>query len=683
MAKIYYSTQPVWWNTGNEIKPNRAAFNKFTFTQADNFNISWVDEMTIEVIVPNQNLCTLIKIEDNIDNITKYFYLLEVVNRTSVNQECVYELDVWLTYLLPYLEANKDIQNINTIRTLDVSTLAPTINIDPIGVPTGRIITKKFNPIKTINQDANIFRLSGKETSYSEQVSPRPGVSTNIYYVFKSKPTDKVNINISHYFRNTEEILPNYVLVPVLDIGPLGLAITENYDSYIKQSGQLGGWAPQPKQAIHQVLNSAYNLNELVRIVADFGSFNGLGDFLGVWVGPNFFRFKNSGIKVLRQMTGGAISQPVYDVYNTTNIMFRPNDGNPNHNFKSYDAGTEWCTFLALRVSSIPLELTPILNHFEYNNLLTGLKYQENPDSNVIINANSVSFNNSFSYSNGLQTTTTNIALPVAHDIYYNLLAAQRNTLNTSLGLSAMNSILSGLSPLPGIVPPTPSTTLKTYNETKDYFQAHLKAGNIKKRITQKGPRGGLITMGWEDKIQWRKPKSQKQNKQGSISTIHTPGKNVGGYYGAGLGVASAGAQFISTLAQQRAYKEDLRIATSSAVLNENDRYLNWYKIASTMPTLTKAQTDNKTGDQIKSLLNTEFLSGAETEPGIAYRFYGVDSQPQVVSITDTMEAYLQITDNQALSLQNQWGTSYTPTIKAGMLSLLTEGIRITGDIIK
>ena len=72
------------------------------------------------------------------------------------------------------------------------------------------------------------------------------------------------------------------------------------------------------------------------------------------------------------------------------------------------------------------------------------------------------------------------------------------------------------------------------------------------------------------------------------------------------------------------------------------------------MPGLTKVQTDNATGDQISRMLNVEFLSGAETDPGIAYRFYGVDSQPQVVSITDNMEAYLQITDNQALSLQNQ-----------------------------
>ena len=681
MARIYYSTQPVWWNTGNEIKPNRAAFNKFTFTEATNFNISWIDEMTVSVIVPNNNICTLLKIEDNIDNITKYFYLLEVVNRTSVNQECVYELDVWLTYLLPYLEANKNIQNISTIRTLDVSTLEPTINIEPMGVPTGRIITKKFNPINVANMDAQIFRLNGKETAYSTQVAPRPGVSTNIYYVFKSKPTDSVNISISSYYQNTEQILPNYVLVPVLDIGPLGFGITENYDSYAKTSGQLGYYVPTSKQAVHQVLNSSYNLNELVRVVADFGGFNGLGDFLGVWVGPNFFRFKNSGIKVLRQMEGGSTSSKIYDVYNTTNIMFRPAD--QRHNFKSYDAGTDWCTFLALRVSSIPLELTPILNKFEYNNLLIGLKYQENTNNNVIVNANSVSFNNSFNYSNGLQTTTTNIALPVAHDVYYNLLAAQRNTLNTSLGLSAMNSVLTGLSPLPGLIPPGPSTSTRTYNETREVKQQHLEVLHKKERITEKGKRGGMKHMGWKDTTHWYRPDPQKLNTTRTTTAITNPGKRRGGFYSGALGVASAGAQFISTLAQQNAYKADLRIATSSAVLNENDRYLNWYKIAATIPVLTKAQTDNKTGDQIKSLLNVEFLSGAETEPGIAYRFYGVDSQPQVVSITDNMEAYLQITDNQALSLQNQWGTSYTPTIKEGMLSLLTEGIRITGDVIK
>ena len=670
MAKIYYSTQPVWWNTGNEIKPNRAAFNKFTFTEATNFNISWIDEMTVSVIVPNNNVCTLLKIEDNIDNITKYFYLLEVVNRTSVNQECVYELDVWLTYLLPYLESTKSTNTIKSIRTLDVSTLANTVNIEPIGVPTGRIITNTIHSLPSGNTDLPLTRMSGKETSYQNGCVPIPGVSTNIYYVFKSKPTE-FKINDTPITVDAEQVLPNYVLVPVLNIAGLGVGCRGT-------SYQATTNIPISQEYTHQVLNSAYNLQELARVVNDFGSFNGLGDFLGVWVGPNFFRLGSCGISVWREEKKTGFG---YTYYNTPHIIFNPKDS--RHNFKSYGAADGFATFLALRVSSLPIELQPLLNENEYNKLLTGLKYQENTDNNIIVNANSVSFNNSFSYSNGLQTTTTNISLPVAHDTYYNLLAAQRNTLNTSLGLSAMNSILAGLSPLPGLVPPGPSTTIRTYDQTKDLFQKHLEAGTIKKRIVNKGPRGGMRNMGWDTKKEWYLPKPQKQRSTGTITTTRTPGKNVGGVYGAALGVASAGAQFISTLAQQKAYKEDLRISTSSAVLNENDRYLNWYKIASKMPGLTKDQTDNKTGYEIRHLLCVEFLSGAETEPGIAYKFYGVDSQPQVVSITDNMEAYLQITDNQALSLQNQWGTSYTPTIKEGMLSLLTEGIRITGDVIK
>ena len=670
MAKIYYSTQPVWWNTGNEIKPNRAAFNKFTFTEANNFNISWIDEMTVSVIVPNNNVCTLLKIEDNIDNITKYFYLLEVVNRTSVNQECVYELDVWLTYLLPYLESTKSTNTIKSIRTLDISTLANTVNIEPIGVPTGRIITNTIHSLPSGNTDLPLTRMSGKETFYQNGCVPIPGVSTNIYYVFKSKPTE-FKINDTPITVDAEQVLPNYVLVPVLNIAGLGVGCRGT-------SYQATTNIPISQEYTHQVLNSAYNLQELARVVNDFGSFNGLGDFLGVWVGPNFFRLGSCGISVWREEKKTGFG---YTYYNTPHIIFNPKDS--RHNFKSYGAADGFATFLALRVSSLPIELQPLLNENEYNKLLTGLKYQENTDNNIIVNANSVSFNNSFSYSNGLQTTTTNISLPVAHDTYYNLLAAQRNTLNTSLGLSAMNSILAGLSPLPGLVPPEPRTRNSTKTETRDYQAPMYITGVDKTRITERGPRGGMKYMGWKTTKTMQKPKVQKLSKTTNYTSTVSGGFRYGNMLSAGLGVASAGAQFISTLAQQKAYKEDLRISTSSAVLNENDRYLNWYKIASKMPGLTKDQTDNKTGYEIRHLLCVEFLSGAETEPGIAYKFYGVDSQPQVVSITDNMEAYLQITDNQALSLQNQWGTSYTPTIKEGMLSLLTEGIRITGDVIK
>ena len=83
------------------------------------------------------------------------------------------------------------------------------------------------------------------------------------------------------------------------------------------------------------------------------------------------------------------------------------------------------------------------------------------------------------------------------------------------------------------------------------------------------------------------------------------------------------------------------------------------------------------------SALSYEIFSGPTTEPGIDYKFYGVDSQPQNISITDNLEAYLQIDNNTALSLQNDWGNVYTPIIKEAMLTLLEQGIRITGDVIK
>ena len=137
MIKLYHSQQAIWWNTGNEIKPNQAALNKIQFEEATNFNVSWISETEINVIVPTNQTTTLIKIVDDSSTPTdKYFYLVEVLNRTTENHECIYELDVWLTYLLPDLKRR---QSIRTIRTLDVNTLKPTINIEPVGVPTGDI----------------------------------------------------------------------------------------------------------------------------------------------------------------------------------------------------------------------------------------------------------------------------------------------------------------------------------------------------------------------------------------------------------------------------------------------------------------------------------------------------------------------------------------------------------------
>ena len=206
------------------------------------------------------------------------------------------------------------------------------------------------------------------------------------------------------------------------------------------------------------------------------------------------------------------------------------------------------------------------------------------------------------------------------------------------------------------------------------------KKGVDKVRITKPGKRGGEKNMGWKTTNHMAKPKLQKLSKTTNYSSTVSGGFGWGNMLSGAMGVVGAGIQFASTLAQQQAYRADLRTKVSAAVLNVNDKYVNWYQIAS-----LRSPTENLNGPvkNAISMLARELFSGPTTEPGIDYKFYGVDSQPQTISITDNLEAYLQIDNNTALSLQNDWGNVYTPIIKEAMLTLLEQGIRITGDKIK
>ena len=664
MIKIYHTQGPIWWNTGNEVKPNRAALESFTWKECENFNVSWIDETHIQVIVPTNHTTTMIKITDDSQQpADKYFYLLEVLNRTTANHECIYELDIWLTYLdcgtiwLP--------ETTKTIRTLDVNTVGPNINIEPVGVPTGNIAVETVSFTPTIEE--------GLERKYLEEPTIEnqklyPGITTNIYYVFKAKrPT---NYSTEKFWRGKKYSarVPNYILVPLLNLE--GYGFTKTYDIEYRSYMDL-------KKIAADILNSYTNINVLINRNADFGV-QGLGEFIGIWVGPNYFRLKEKGMPIIQSDFG----QPWLDksdkpVVWTEDILVAYNNSAGWQLSHEHTAGKG--AFLALRVDSMPLSMTPL--NLDKTIFLRGLRYQENQDNHLTVNANSVNFNQAFNYTNGVETTSVDIQVPIAYDNYYNLLAAQRNTLNTSLALSGVNAIVQGASSSLGFIPPAPSTTLKTYNETKDYFQAHLKVGNHKKRITQKGPKGGLITMGWEDKISYRKPKSQKQNKTGTISTTHNAGFGLPNILGGIPGLVNAGIQFISTLANQQAYRDDLRTKLSATVLNGNDKYVSWYKIAQQVSSIT--DINNSTTDMFIQKLAIEIFSGPETDPGIAYKFYGVDCQPQAIEILSDTEAYLQVDENTALSAQNMWGAQFTPIIKEAMLSLITNGVRIARRRIK
>ena len=670
MIKLYHSQQPIWWNTGNEIKPNQAALNKIQFEEATNFNVSWISETEINVIVPTNQTTTLIKIVDDSSTPTdKYFYLVEVLNRTTENHECIYELDVWLTYLLPDLKRR---QTIRTIRTLDVNTLKPTINIEPVGVPTGDIEARMVRFIPVI--EAGLKRDDTLQATTVEDQKPYAGITTNIYYVFKAKiPTNRPGENFVKWKKYLDKI-PNYVLVPLLNIQ--GYGITKDYDIHYGDQSTT-----QPSTG--DVLNSYNNIQVLVNHNSDFGA-QGLGEFIGIWVGPNYFRIKDKGIEVMQNNFGegwnaaGPIASGIATVF-TTDILV---DFYKNKNFTVINPtqGSKGA-FLALRVDSMPLSMTPLSDNFDKTWFLKGWRYQENQDNHLILNADSIAFNESFNYTNGVETTSININVPVAYDAYYDMLNQQKNTLNTSLALAGVNSAIQGISALTGLVPPTPRTRTSTKTETRDYQGPMYETGVDKVRITKPGKRGGERHMGWKTTKTMQKPKLQKLSTTTNYISTIAGGFGYGNLISGAMGAVNAGIQFFSTLMQQQAYRQDLRTKISAAVLNVNDKYVSWYKIAKQFQSIIN--TNGVRLSEFIKLLSYEIFSGPTTEPGIDYKFYGVDSQPQNISITDNLEAYLQIDNNTSLSLQNDWGNVYTPIIKEAMLTLLEQGIRITGDKIK
>ena len=666
MIKLYHSQQPIWWNTGNEIKPNQAALNKIQFEEATNFNVSWISETEINVIVPTNQTTTLIKIVDDSSTPTdKYFYLVEVLNRTTENHECIYELDVWLTYLLPDLKRR---QSIRTIRTLDVNTLKPTINIEPVGVPTGDIGVENcgFTP----NIEEGLSRDDTTKTHPKEDQRPISGITTNIYFVFKAKATPRTIISDLGPLIKYSTKIPNYILVPLLNIS--GYGFTKSYSvHYASDKGEV---------VKGDVLNGYDNIQALINHNSAFLN-QGVGEFLGVWVGPNYFRIVDKGIRVVQTNFGNA-----WKIFSTVNPFavasqdILVDDGDRNKFLVYNKSQGNRGTFLALRVDSLPLKMRPLSTVLNKSTFLKGLRYQENQDNHLITAADSIAFNESFNYSNGVETTTININVPIAYDAYYDMLNQQKNTLNTSLALAGVNSAVQGLGALTGLIPPEPRTRNSTKTETRDYQAPKYKTGTDKVRIVDKGPRGGMKHMGWKTRTSYQQPKVQKLSKTTNYSSTVKGGFAYGGMFSGALGVVNAGIQFATTLAQQQAYRADLRTKISAAVLNVNDKYVNWYKIASQILPIT---SPNAILETFIGELSYEVFSGPTTEPGIDYKFYGVDSQPQNINITDNLEAYLQIDNNTALSLQNDWGNVYTPIIKEAMLTLLEQGIRITGDKIK
>lgn len=69
-------------------------------------------------------------------------------------------------------------------------------------------------------------------------------------------------------------------------------------------------------------------------------------------------------------------------------------------------------------------------------------------------------------------------------------------------------------------------------------------------------------------------PSIQKLSKTTNYSSTTSGSVGLGNVFSGVMGAVGAGIQFASTLAQQEAYRADLRTKISAAVLNVNDKYV-------------------------------------------------------------------------------------------------------------
>ena len=88
--------------------------------------------------------------------------------------------------------------------------------------------------------------------------------------------------------------------------------------------------------------------------------------------------------KLVDKRITGLIATNLVDFYKNKNFtVINPTQGSKG-------------AFLALRVDSIPLAMTPLINRFDKTQFLKGLRYQENQDNHLTLSANSIAFNEGF-----------------------------------------------------------------------------------------------------------------------------------------------------------------------------------------------------------------------------------------------------------------------------------------------
>lgn len=426
-AIINFSISQVdrWWNKGNEFKPNQVEFDAIAWSILDNKYLNsfvWKNSFSATMLIEEEYKNRIFKVDTK--QRIYYFYVEKVLDRLptkngNILYECELSLDIWSSYIL----------------NLEIPVFSNRYNENwefPQNFFKGFL--KNDNPLIDL-KDSRCQTVHFKNNGWGKiQVNPNYTGSpvyeklryTNLirYYVFREKKTPAT-------FGGNN----NITLIPVLfDLSGTKKAQKLDQLNFNDLKYYVEPDNPGTKPYKLYLMNDERNLNNLMDFKLEY-NVAGIGEFIGCFIGPNFFRTKPFKESWVLGLLGG-----VSTYTNIAQCVPIIRDGNSN------SVGGFWCLKIGNNWSNI--------TDYQGDDLLQkaikfGLYPLGDDKATTTILKNKLTFTDKFVYANEYDVYSVNTEIPTFTDTYWDWLAKTKPTRDTSwniaaqqLGLGLFNSAL-------------------------------------------------------------------------------------------------------------------------------------------------------------------------------------------------------------------------------------------------
>lgn len=615
-AIISFSISQVnrWWNKGNEFKPNKAEFDAIQWDVLDNKYVSsfvWKTSFNANIYLEEDLKDRIIKVETK--NRDYYFYVESVIDRISTKTgtilyECELSLDVWTTYIL----------------NLDLKTFSNRFN-DSWEFPQNFIkgFLKNDNPLVDIkksycwpvyfknNKSYGLIKENPNYNGQTGSVSSEFSYPNLIkYYVFREKKTPTM-------FSGNN----NVVLIPVL----FDNASHKHHQKLTDYSFDELKYYIEPTNPGNTpyklyLMNDEKNLNNLIDHKLEY-KYSALGEFIGCFVGPNFFR-----TKPIEEVWVLGLINSISTYSNIAQCVPIITDG-ANQRFGGF-----WCLRIGAKWSEVSeYDVANSSNVVEA--IKNGLYPLADEKATTTILKNKLIFTDKFVYANEYDTYSENTELPTFTDTYWDWLAKSKPNRDNSIRVANENLALSLLGISRG----------GYINEGEDFYNYEKKG---------------------EQRIEKRRDKG--------IEVGFNVGKEVFSRFNQSI-------QYINYLKSVEIQKETQRLNHNTQITSSDTSFiLNWnllnedLLLTGNSYTKTDITTTNFDSRTLELFVGTKKISAANL-----YNFYGWETgwyEIENKKIKDITKGYLIWPKNLGLMFVfNQ----FTNEEKELILKMLNNGVRV------